>query len=106
VQVEISPVTQLEAENLVISATEDPSSYILYPRSAHEPASTPDRSRVVENKRSHSKCLRIEDHEFFLVSATTKAIQLLCEYIKLVFNLEGLATDVMTKMVEFLKVGI
>lgn len=50
-----------------------------------------------------SKNLRIEDHEFFIVSATAEVLILLLDYLRVIVNLPMLTTDTMSRIIEFLK---
>lgn len=52
-----------------------------------------------------AKSLDIEDQTFILVPATIKTLDMLCSYMKLLLDLDSIATDVMAKIIEFLKVS-
>ncbi|KAG6830755.1 hypothetical protein H0H92_014836 [Tricholoma furcatifolium] len=54
-------------------------------------------------KAPGSKHLRIEDRTYFAVSATTEVLVLLLDYLRVVVNLTMLTTDVMSRVIEFLK---
>ncbi|KAG6865930.1 hypothetical protein C0991_010431 [Blastosporella zonata] len=51
----------------------------------------------------NAKHLRIEEHTYFAVSATTEVLVLLLDYLRVVVNLPMLTTDVMSRVIEFLK---
>lgn len=51
-----------------------------------------------------SKQLAIEDRSYFAVSATLRCLEALESYLKVVVNLPLLSTDVMSRIIEFLKV--
>ena len=51
-----------------------------------------------------AKVLKVEDKTFFVVKATTETLVLLKDYLIIVINLELVVTDVMLRIVEYLKV--
>jgi vacuolar protein sorting-associated protein 54 len=51
-----------------------------------------------------NKTLAIEDKNYFVVKATAESLVLLGDYLKIVINLELVVTDVMARIIEFLKV--
>lgn len=51
-----------------------------------------------------SKSLNVEDKSFFVVKATAETLVLLGDYLKIVINLELVVTDVMSRIIEYLKV--
>ncbi|TFY63612.1 hypothetical protein EVG20_g6246 [Dentipellis fragilis] len=52
---------------------------------------------------SPTKHLRIEDRSYFIVSATSEALILVTDYLKVIVNLSLLTTDTMSRIIEFLK---
>jgi vacuolar protein sorting-associated protein 54 len=93
-----------DVEMLILSATnnrsEDPSATIAI--SPFEEWEDPRRTtQSIETVRS----LQIEDQNFILVPATIRSLDMLCSYVKLLINLESVVTDVMAKIIEFLKVS-
>lgn len=52
---------------------------------------------------SPAKSLDVEDQTFILVPATIKTLDMLISYMRLLVDLDSIATDVMAKIVEFLK---
>lgn len=52
-----------------------------------------------------SRTLDVEEKRFFVVRATGESIRLLKEYLAVVINLEVVVTDVMGRIIEFLKVS-
>jgi vacuolar protein sorting-associated protein 54 len=52
-----------------------------------------------------SKLLSIENTTYFVVKATAETLGLLGDYLSVVINLELVVTDVMSRIIEFLKVG-
>lgn len=57
------------------------------------------------SSKATAKQLAIEDKSYFAVSATLQCLQALESYLKVVINLPLLSTDVMSRIIEFLKVG-
>jgi hypothetical protein len=51
-----------------------------------------------------TKTVSVEDKTFFVVKATAESLVLLGDYLKIVINLELVVTDVMSRIIEFLKV--
>ena len=49
------------------------------------------------------KHLRIEERNYFTVSATQETLRLLADYLKVIVNLSLLTTDTMSRIIEFLK---
>lgn len=66
------------------------------------PESKKDGDKVTEK----SSTLRIEDRSFYVVSATLASMELLVDYLRLVINIELITTDVMSKIIEYLKVSL
>ena len=58
-----------------------------------------------DEPRPPSKTISIEGNTFFVVRATAESLVLLGDYFKIVVNLELVVTDVMSRIIEFLKVG-
>jgi vacuolar protein sorting-associated protein 54 len=52
-----------------------------------------------------TKQLNIENRGFFVVKATSETLVLLADYLKIVINLELVVMDVMSRIIEFLKVS-
>jgi len=48
----------------------------------------------------------VEEKTFFVVKATTESLVLLGDYLSIVINLELVVTDVMSRIIEFLKVRL
>ena len=48
----------------------------------------------------------MEEKTFFVVKATTESLVLLGDYLSIVINLELVVTDVMSRIIEFLKVRL
>ena len=50
------------------------------------------------------KVIKVEERSFFVVNATLQSLQLIEDYLRIVINLELVVTDVMSRVIEFLKV--
>ncbi|KAF9469270.1 Vps54-like protein-domain-containing protein [Collybia nuda] len=55
------------------------------------------------NSGPGAKHLRIDERTYFAVSATTEVLALLLDYLRVVVNLSMLTTDIMSRVIEFLK---
>lgn len=53
-----------------------------------------------------SKYLVVEEHSFYIVSATLQVLGLVVDYLKVMINLPNLAFESMNRVVEFLKVRL
>lgn len=51
------------------------------------------------------KVVSVEDRTFFVVNATLQSLLLIEDYLRIVINLELVVTDVMSRVIEFLKVS-
>ncbi|KNZ79337.1 Vacuolar protein sorting-associated protein 54, partial [Termitomyces sp. J132] len=97
---EISGELQKIADAIVGSAVGD-APELLVGIGEDTPLDTPPpRSNANANKSKH---LRIEDRTYFAVSATAEVLVLLLDYLRVVVNLSMLTTEVMSRVVEFLK---
>lgn len=99
IQADIPGVTCHEIGNLVLSATKQPTK---------EPESGSSNENhqvdpIAVMSSSPAKSLDIEDQTFILVPATIKTLDMLISYMRLLVDLDSIATDVMAKIVEFLK---
>lgn len=98
-QADIPGVTCHEIGNLVFSATK---------QTAKEPESGSGNENhqvdpMAVMSSSPAKSLDVEDQTFILVPATIKTLDMLISYMRLLVDLDSIATDVMAKIVEFLK---
>jgi hypothetical protein len=59
-----------------------------------------------KDKDKDKKHLVIEEKTYFAVAATLGSVELLVDYIKIVLNIEMLTTDVMSRIIEYLKVRV
>lgn len=128
-QVDVTPDMQRTVDQLVYAAMRDPAEFLL-PKSKLDfssgsttsngemrqplsPPSTPPQgspspsSSSIQSKRpaANAKQLLIEEHPYFVVSATLHVlVVLLSDYVKLIVNLPLLTTDAVGRVIEFLKV--
>lgn len=93
-QVDVPTNTQHQVDLIVSSAMEDP-----------REMKVGSGADVANGSRSGgpAKFLTIEEQTFFLVQATVGTLNMLGDYGKLIVNLDIVATDVMSRSIEFLK---
>ena len=85
---------------LIDSAMKDPPQFIL----SNQNASAESRSGAAANgTKTSTKHLYVEDRPYFTVSATLQILTLLIDYLKIVVNFPLLTTDVVGRVMEFLK---
>jgi vacuolar protein sorting-associated protein 54 len=96
-QIDVSSGLQHTVDLLVSSATEDSAECFIPPRH--------DATINGTSNGPLTKQVNIEDKGFFIVKATSETLVLLADYLKIVINLELVVMDVMSRIVEFLKVG-
>lgn len=94
-QIDVATEVQHVVNLLIESAVSDPKECFV--------PSAP--STEAEDNGGPAKALAVEDKTFFVVKATAESLVLLGDYLKIVINLELVVTDVMSRMIEFLKVG-
>ncbi|KAK4689929.1 vacuolar protein sorting-associated protein 54, partial [Tremellales sp. Uapishka_1] len=92
-QIDVPPSTQHVVDLLIQSAVDDPAECRI-PASVDSPNGT---------KAVPGKTLNIEEKTYFVVKATSESLVLLGDYLKIVINLELVVTDVMSRIIEFLK---
>lgn len=95
VQVDVPPAIQHAANLLVEAAVSDPGECFVPPRDANGSSNG--------EPSASTKLISIEGKTFCVVKATSESLQLLSEYLAIVINLELVATDVMTRIIEFLR---
>jgi len=93
-QVDVSSVTQHTVGLIIEAAVADPAECAV-PAPAREEGGSAN---------GVTKVLNVEDKSFFVVKATADSLVLLGDYLKIVINLELVVTDVMSRIIEFLKV--
>ncbi len=122
-QAEVSPELQHITGTILDCAVQDSPELLIKhedPLWSPPPSATSEASESTESVRtlvetnSHSqptqsapisatKQLRIDDRTYFVVSATVEVLPLLQDYLRLVINLSLLTTDIMSRVIEFLK---
>jgi len=96
-QIDISRSIQHTVNLLIDSAVADP------PECAIPPPPSPHTNGDAEEP---AKVLKVEEKTFYLVKATAESLGLLRDYLSIVINLELVVTDVMSRIIEFLKVRV
>ena len=88
--------------NLLAAAVKDPSECFI------PPPSTPHSNGINGDTPSTSaeRFLNVEEKTFFVVKATAESLILLGDYLLIVINLELVVTDVMVRIIEFLKASL
>ena len=97
-QIDVAPTTQHVVDLLMEAAVSDPAESII-------PSPIDAANGHKENEDALAKVLTIEEKSFFVVKATAESLSLLGDYLKIVINLELVVTDVMSRIIEFLKVS-
>lgn len=123
-QVDVAPNLQHTVALLIDAAMRDPvefvlpkSELVLFSTSASgrievqqplsPPSTPPQGSPPSVPPAANGKQLLIEEHPYFVVSATLQVlVVLLSDYVKLIVNLPLLTTDTMGRVIEFLKVSL
>jgi len=95
-QIDVASSVQHTVDLLVSSATEDSAECFIPPRQ--------DATTNGNTNGALAKQLNIEEKAFFIVKATSETLELLADYLKIVINLELVVMDVMSRIIEFLKV--
>lgn len=101
IQIDVPLSTQKCVDTIIASAISDIPELRLASRSGPPANGHPPTS----NGTGLSKVLKVEEHSFFVVSATAKTVEMLNDYQRLMVNLGLVATDVMNRIIEFLKVS-
>jgi len=96
-QIDIPPSIQHTVNLLIDSAVSDPPECIIPP---------PPKPHANGDTSQPGKVLNVEEKTFFVVKATTESLVLLGDYLSIVINLELVVTDVMSRIIEFLKVRL
>ncbi|KZO95785.1 Vps54-domain-containing protein [Calocera viscosa TUFC12733] len=93
VQVEVPASSQHIVQVIVDSAISDPPELSL--------TAPPSTNGTTETKAT--KHLRVEDKAYYVVSATLDVLKLLLDYLRVMITMPMLTTDVMSRVIEFLK---
>lgn len=98
VQVDVPPATQHAVDLFVEAAVSDPAECFIPPRPKDGTNGSVNGAAMAP-----SKLVNVEDKSFSVVKATAESLTLLGEYLAVVINLELVVTDVMSRIIEFLK---
>jgi hypothetical protein len=104
IQVDVPADAQRAVDLLVGSAMSDPVEYKM-DHSSVDPGDDPKPDVQEVSSSSTAKTLMIEGQSFNIVSATMRSVVLLQDYAKVVVNLDVIVSDVMNRIVEYLKVS-
>ncbi|WWC68573.1 uncharacterized protein I206_102503 [Kwoniella pini CBS 10737] len=96
-QIDVPSDVQHVINLLIQSAVSDPPECTIPPPAANGESSN---SAITVGMK---KQVDVEDKSYFLVKATSESLVLLGDYLKIVVNLELVVTDVMSRIIEFLK---
>ena len=99
--VDVEAEAQAVVSIIVDSAMRDPPQLII--KNGISEMTTGQSKNITSNGKKIAKQLIVEDHSYFTVSATLQVLSLLIEYLKFVINLSILTTDVVGRVIEFLK---
>lgn len=97
-QVDVGPSLQHTVNLLISAATDDPAECFV------PPGSDATTNGNGDSGAASTKQLSIEDNSYYIVKATSETMSLLSDYLKIVINLELVVMDVMSRIIEFLKV--
>ncbi|ORY24063.1 Vps54-like protein-domain-containing protein [Naematelia encephala] len=100
-QIDVPAEAQHVVNLLIESAVSDPPEAFIPPRAPLSNGNGNGHSNG--NGEATPKTLTVEDKTFFIVKATAESLVLLGDYLKIVINLELVVTDVMGRIIEFLK---
>jgi vacuolar protein sorting-associated protein 54 len=103
VQIDVPPSTQKCVDTIIASAISDMPEHRLSSKMTNGHV---EPSANGTGDEAGAKVLNIEDNTFFVVSATAKTVEMLNDYQRLMVNLPLVATDVMNRIIEFLKVSV
>lgn len=102
-QADVLSRQQSEITLVIDSATSDPPSFVIGKELIQDETSTEKEKSGEEGSESKSKSITIEDKQFFVVSASLDVLDMLVEYLQVIINLPLLSTEIMGRVVEFLK---
>lgn len=101
-QIDVTSTMQHAVQLLIQAATDDPGECFVPPKTVNGTAVNGHSS--LSTVTPSAKTLAVEEATFFVVKATAESLELLSEYLAVVINLELVVTDVMARIIEFLKV--
>lgn len=96
VQIDVPPSTQHAVDLMVEAAVKDPAECLI-------PFKSSNSANGDQQQQGATKLINIEGKSFFVVTATSESLSLLSDYLAVVINLELVVTDVMSRIIEFLK---
>lgn len=96
VQIDVPPSTQHAVDIMIEAAVKDPAECVI-------PFKTSNGANGEQQQEQGTKLINIEGKSFFVVTATSESLSLLSDYLAVVINLELVVTDVMSRIIEFLK---
>lgn len=94
VQVDVPASTQHTVDLLVQAAVSDPGECFIPPK---------QDGPVSNGSNQPGRLVTVEDKTFHVVNATAESLSLLGDYLTIVINLELVVTDVISRIIEFLK---
>ncbi|WVQ78816.1 hypothetical protein IAT38_000907 [Cryptococcus sp. DSM 104549] len=102
-QVDVPRDTQRSVDLIIEAAVSDPKECLVPPPDGEGAEHNGAANGNGEAGAALAKQLSIEDKYYFVVKATSESLVLLADYLKIVINLELVVTDVMSRIIEFLK---
>ncbi|WVQ93468.1 hypothetical protein IAU59_000542 [Kwoniella sp. CBS 9459] len=96
-QIDVAASVQHVVDLVIQSAVSDPQECLV------PPTSNPGSKDALAEEAGAKKQVDVEDKTYFVVKATAESLVLLGDYLKIVINLELVVTDVMSRIIEFLK---
>lgn len=96
VQIDVPASTQHAVDLMVEAAVTDPAECTI-------PFKSSNGANGNQKQQGATKLISIEGKSFFVVTATSESLSLLSDYLAVVINLELVVTDVMSRIIEFLK---
>lgn len=102
-QADVLPRQQSEIALIIDSATSDPPRFVIGKETIQDETSTEKVTSESKDSEPKTKSVTIEDKQFFVVSASLDVLDMLVEYLQVIINLPLLSTEIMGRVVEFLK---
>ncbi|MCO5566038.1 hypothetical protein L7F22_019713 [Adiantum nelumboides] len=102
-QADVLPRQQSEITLVVESATSDPPTFVVGKESIQKSDHAEKDESESKSGEPKSKSITIEEKQFFVVSASLDVLDMLVEYLQVIINLPLLSTEIMGRVVEFLK---
>lgn len=99
---DISYGQQANVELIIESATADPKVLVI-PKDSIQNRTESQGEQEKADAQESFKTLKVEDKQYFLVPASVDVLCMLIDYLRVVINLPLLSTEIMARLVEFLK---